>query len=125
MPTQRDKNRANLTTKKVTNPTNRIRQKLSWIIIANKFDMSLFFEYFIYMKEQNITIKEIISSNLIKNGAAYDLAKALLDVSKEIDSIEYLTKKYEGQKFSAELIGDFMNSIQNKIQVQLGKSIER
>lgn len=76
------------------------------------------------MNEKIITINELISSNLIKNGAAYDLAKAMIDLSKEIDSIEYLAKKYEGEKFSAKLIGDFMNSIQKKIQVQLGKSIE-
>lgn len=76
------------------------------------------------MKENNITISDVINSNLIKNSAAYDIARALIDVSKEIDSIEHLAEKYEGEKFSAKLVGDFMNSIQNKIQAKLNKAIE-
>ena len=85
-----------------------------------------FFVYFVLMKAKNISAVDLINARVYNNDKLYKLALNLTNIASDIQSISNVAKKpeYKNESFSADLIAEWMDEIQERIQTQLNNVIE-
>ena len=78
------------------------------------------------MKTENISAVDLIDAKVYNNDPLYKLTLKLTNIASEVQSISNVAKKpeYKNESFSADLIAEWMDEIQERIQTQLNNVIE-
>lgn len=78
------------------------------------------------MKINHISANDLIDAKVYNNDKLYKLSLKLTHVASEIQSISNVAKnpEFKDKSFSAKLIADWMDKIQDQIQTQLKNVIE-
>ena len=78
------------------------------------------------MKTENISATDLIDAKVYNNDALYKLTLKLTNIASEVQSISNVAKHpdFKSKSFSAELIAEWMDKIQDQIQTQLKNVIE-
>ena len=78
------------------------------------------------MKTENISAVDLIDAKVYNNDPLYKLTLKLTNIASEVQSISNVAKHpdFKDKTFSAGLIADWMDKIQNQIQTELKNVIE-
>ena len=78
------------------------------------------------MKAKNISAIDLINAKVYNNDALYKLTLKLTSIASDIQSISNVAKKpeFKDESFSAKLVAEWMDKIQDEIQTQLKNVIE-
>ena len=78
------------------------------------------------MKTKNISANDLIDAKVYNNDALYKLSLQLTNIASDVQSISNVAKnpEFEDKSFSAKLIAEWMDKIQDRIQTQLKNVIE-
>ena len=78
------------------------------------------------MRTKNISATDLIDAKVYNNDALYKLTLKLTSIASDIQSISNVAKNpdFKDKSFSAGLIADWMDKIQDQIQTELKNVIE-
>ena len=79
------------------------------------------------MENKNIDATDLINARVYRNEDLYQLSLELVNISSSIQSISNVAKypEYKDGNFSAELVAEWVDEIQVKIQKALGEVVIR